>query len=645
MALVVHDKINLQNSVDLAAYYGAQKQAEVLNVIAHVNYQIRQSWKLLAWRYRILGTIGLKDHPQRTKDADNLLFQKYGEKYGDKPVVCASGKPTWGNKNSPDEQPCSRPNLLIPKVRAVSVIAGFTGINAFIASVFKDRITTGLSSACAELGAYNYWFGASILKAFREDQKNRKQLIYGLANNLSQNDDFIDIDGHSVKAGVEAVIRKNLTYGHQEEGLNAVNIQFFNSLKGKKTKDWLPEVHVSPMIFYAASTTGGRASCSTTPYPIINRPPLSASRNFIRKYLDTNGNLFNFTGSEAMSGDFENRLYNYSLGVEKNPWMVAYVGVKATSTSRQLFFPFGKPLKMIATAFAKPFGGRIGPWYGRTWAPGAKTSSNNPIDRLVPQRVDFTNLGGIDSNTLSRLPNFSRYPGDLLGLRSSLGHVELKGFIEKVRIGYAYYRDINLHFKDRKTNDILAWDHANNRIPLIRQYELAAIAPDLFDITYYSIEPKFEDIYLLRLENLRKQGVLGKLDIPIRGDLGYRIGSSGGNLKDSITASINQNYYHQKVNYKLRDWKHLLTSWLPQPGVFNNSLESDTKIDAFGKCAVPTKKDWPQIASSCVAGGGRTGYSVKLVSGPSLRKPLRLGGGAGAARSFILNPPPKPSDW
>ena len=40
VGLVVHDKINLQNSADLAAYYAASKQAEMLNVIAHQNYQI-----------------------------------------------------------------------------------------------------------------------------------------------------------------------------------------------------------------------------------------------------------------------------------------------------------------------------------------------------------------------------------------------------------------------------------------------------------------------------------------------------------------------------------------------------------------------------------------------------------------------------
>ena len=58
VGLLVHHKINLQHSADLAAYYGAMKQAEGLNAIAHVNFQIKQAWKLLTWRYRVLGTFG-----------------------------------------------------------------------------------------------------------------------------------------------------------------------------------------------------------------------------------------------------------------------------------------------------------------------------------------------------------------------------------------------------------------------------------------------------------------------------------------------------------------------------------------------------------------------------------------------------------
>jgi len=53
MGMFIHDKINLQNATDLASYYVASKQAEMLDAIAHSNYQIRQSWKLAAFRYRV----------------------------------------------------------------------------------------------------------------------------------------------------------------------------------------------------------------------------------------------------------------------------------------------------------------------------------------------------------------------------------------------------------------------------------------------------------------------------------------------------------------------------------------------------------------------------------------------------------------
>src|SRR5690606_11934254 len=65
VGLIVHDKINLQNSVDIAAYYAAQRQAEILNAIAHHNYQIRQAWKLLSWRLRVLGDLGYSGHPMK----------------------------------------------------------------------------------------------------------------------------------------------------------------------------------------------------------------------------------------------------------------------------------------------------------------------------------------------------------------------------------------------------------------------------------------------------------------------------------------------------------------------------------------------------------------------------------------------------
>ena len=94
IALVVHDKINLQNAVDLAAYYGAQKQAEMLNVIAHQNYQIRQSWKLLTWRYRVLGTMGLQTPPHPVS-VDGPLTEIPIFSQRTPPSVCVTYQPTW----------------------------------------------------------------------------------------------------------------------------------------------------------------------------------------------------------------------------------------------------------------------------------------------------------------------------------------------------------------------------------------------------------------------------------------------------------------------------------------------------------------------------------------------------------------------
>ena len=81
VGLVVYDKINLQNSTDLAAYYAAQKQAEMLNQIAHINYQMRQAYKLLTFRLRVIGSasIGIGAF---TSDIFNHSVRNHTDKLG-----------------------------------------------------------------------------------------------------------------------------------------------------------------------------------------------------------------------------------------------------------------------------------------------------------------------------------------------------------------------------------------------------------------------------------------------------------------------------------------------------------------------------------------------------------------------------------
>ncbi|NCN95816.1 MAG: hypothetical protein GW917_03770 [Bdellovibrionales bacterium] len=94
--------------------------------------------------------------------------------------------------------------------------------------------------------------------------------------------------------------------------------------------------------------------------------------------------------------------------------------------------------------------------------------------------------------------------------------------------------------------------------------------------------------------------------------------------------------------YFVRDKAHLLTSWLPGPGTYNYK-DINSTLPFFGQCAVTDDNFDIKNPGSCVAGGGRTGYSVKLVSRDYLKSNQIRAGGPKAAPNAILNPPP--SDW
>ena len=116
VGLVVHHKINLQSSADMAAYYGAMKQAELLNTIGHINYQMRQSWKLLAWRYRVLGAAGDElRHPYKYWGSDkgikpNMDSEDSNDTNGNfsQPPFCITYNPFNESIVPPGESTCKK---------------------------------------------------------------------------------------------------------------------------------------------------------------------------------------------------------------------------------------------------------------------------------------------------------------------------------------------------------------------------------------------------------------------------------------------------------------------------------------------------------------------------------------------------------
>lgn len=656
VALIVHDKINLQNAVDLAAYYAASKQAEMLNSIAHQNYQIRQAWKLLAWRYRVLGTAGIIQHngvnspqffhPSRF-GADNASFTEsewFGASVSTKelyPVICINSRPTWTIGSPPDENACKDRNLSVPEIPVIPNIASFNPINAVI-NRFSSQLQNNFNMSCQNIGIWNWWYMKAIKESYRQDMANRRRVIEAMARAVSRPaETWVDIDGQSVGAGARQTFYKNLTWSNSTTAPDEIAFELYNSFSPyAEDPQWIKPIMIVPHFQYIDSlqTTG----CHMGAKQFAN-PPLNT---FHQDWAFIMGNLEGAKLLADIGFAYPDYLPERLIsGYEKNPWMMAYVGVKASVKSRQIFHPFGEPVTITAQAYAKPFGGRIGPWYGREWIPGDTESSGFKVDVRGSPR---TKAGGLmdNFNDPDRLPNYSRFPGDELGLSSRLAQASLLSLSDNFNGSLNYYYDIYSTIKKGSYNDPLSWNRLANQQPRTRIYEIAAIVPDLFDVTYYSVDANYWGNYGARI-NANKQALGIQDDVVVRPDLGFREGVEvlqGYNVRKQIEFARASGLQIPKAFYYVKDFQHLLTGWLPGPLANNFPPATDPNIP-FGRCDTPDfsggdspKQNVPTNPGSCIV-GGRVGYSVKLVSGSYL-KSNGHNMGSGSSKGPIQNPPP-----
>ncbi len=633
VGLVIHDKINLQNSVDIAAYYAAQRQAEILNVIAHNNYQIRQAWKLLSWRYRVLGTMGLTDHPVNLNITTEAPHPRT-----EIPSVCVTHFPTWKNVKE-GENLCKKHENKIPPLPQVPVIAPFLGINAVI-SALSISLIQQYNDQCRKHGAFNWWFASASIMSFRIDQAQRKRTIFGLAQLLSNNNssDFLDINGNSVATGAYKSMEKNLTYANKASD-GGIQFKFFHSLYNIPRETWLPEIQTIPTIYYVDVDNSN--GCDSNPREVRDVPSIPEAANFALNVLGGN-EILPWVQMEPPP----THIMHMSMGVEKNPWYMAYVGVQAETKPRQIFFPFGPSISMKARAYAKPFGGRIGPWYQKQWPQGAPHSEGTRVDLLSPPRTQQN--GFLDDPTdLTRLPNYSRFPGDTLGLRSALAINGLKDLLS-LRTSYDEFKWIFRGMETGAPNDPLAWNYELEESPPMRRFELSVISPDLFDITYYSIEPHYSysskepysASYFSRINNHRNS-IPFPADTVLRPDLGYRNGLINNfSVQDQMKEAAVFDKQRFEAFYFVRNKAHLLTDWAPAITSLNYSFPEN-----FGKCSLPDDDLSVKIPGACAAGGGRTGFSVKLISRESLFSSAYSVNGSGGSLGSMLNPPSPADGW
>lgn len=672
VGLLVHHKINLQNSVDLAAYYGGTKLAEMMNVIAHVNYQIRQAYKLLNFRVNHIGTGGI-DAENPWNWGTQQVRSEEDRTVNYDPVFCTTYNP-FNNMNA-NETYCRRASgLKLPGIEAPNLVTGigaifFSGFQGPIAEIARQA-QIAAAKGCKETASSNWFTLARFLNGYKLDVRNRKQLLISLANEVSKSDP-LDVDGKSIREGVYKTLIKNLTYQNAAElqsrygadgngsSSETAKFEMINGLsigdcgtKGAEYEPpgWLTEVNIYPLIaFMNAAKNGcdGGESNIVFEATYINGPADGAGPRYMNDvpgmpqiYQQLAPNIAEPSGEDPVT-----RLYKSSLGFEKNPWCMSYVGVSATTTPKIPFSPLGD-VKLVARAYAKPFGGRIGPWYSTTWANGQNESGGGTkTDAVAAMRVGYgtfnINVNDPQTKIAMRL-NQSRYMGDKVGIRSELTTSQFGRAIRAPQIiNRSWWEHLTSESIGEKgqSGDPLAWDATS--APRMRDIEIAAVAPDNFDVSYYSIEPDFYNTYLTRLQ--RAYG--SKYSFDIRGDLGFRANSSDPEIQKfsvrnqiNSVRTINPVDTAEKLTYIVNEFAQTLTSW---QGISPYDYNLDPA--RFGKCVdgeiLQTAPENEATSGAC-ATGGRTGYSVKLVDGNFIKNSTNLELGGAGIRGSLKNLPP-----
>lgn len=754
VGLLVHHKINLQQSTDLAAYYGAMKQAEMLNVIGHVNFQIRQAWKLLTWRYRVLGTFGYQSDDLNLKlpikvglvgSPPTLEFQPEGAKcpptatspdsinLNDLPIFCVShdGFADWKGSGGASAEACkikcsnldgaARPIATLSSISTTSV----PGAN--VAGAVQGAINAAIAitgNICRTGTTVNAGLISTMLAAYFNDVQMKTQSIHLLTKNLlSDSNGFLDLDNKEVKLGAQMTLINNLTEANLSSLAN--NYKFLNgissdnpSVDGCNTEaNFMKELKFQFIQFFMN---------------VCDANPPAAMRYDTYESIFENGTnrvstrVRNVVGSaiaDAIDAVSQNQL---TLGFEKNPWCQVYYGVQAKTKPKIPFLPISQ-VELSAVSFAKPFGGSIGPWFYKQWPSGATESNKNilpPVDQVLPKREFIPGGGSAMKQNIELLLNYSNYVGDTSGLSDH----KIIGIYHDFLLTRAVNRTSSLASVNRVAGSPVpdskfrkpsnapgsdSWprlsDWSNTTLDLtdpnydplvmsnpstsarnsgIRDLEISVVAPNQFDMTYYSIETDFyNNYYKGRLDN--SKGLVDNLlskhpgtPIVFKPDYGYSDKLSLSEIPDAKSFSvrdqlsvvaqvftalgngINQlsvtgtssEVADKYFTFIPKSPASLLTGWtflnLTNEAGYT-TFPSSSGTMKFGQCedvisgSKPNENyqslaeapyNLPPTPGNCIT-GGRTGYSVKIVSQEALTGNQGPIGGAGTSGP-IRNPIP-----
>lgn len=725
VGMVVHDKINLQNSVDLAAIYAAQKQAEVMDAMAHINYQMRQNYKLFAWRYLVLGNIGgFVDKGNNPGDGYNILMSSPSER-----AVCPKAATVCNSL-----QNClTEANQRICPYAVCTVHPLFStkwyDDNTHICQNYRDRSTSArqlpplttrvgpfdtlstifgnnrvqdlrkeLGKNCSKVGFQNWLVAASMFFAFLDDQEKRKKFIEEKLFSLLQSSS--DVEGETILEGVKKTIQKNLTYVNYKKFDSSSHLTFKLVKSNGSSAELLDSSSmtfdlffewdkISPVPFYVQNIEDDEKEldedestfCETTVQSIFQCRPHNSSSPWTTADSEVEVGAMDKIEDYKPAGVSEtwcnilrtvwDNLDNRVIGFYKKS-SSPNLGVKVEVTipyQGQLFFPFFGSIDLKAVAYAKAFGASFG--------------SSRP-DRLIPRNGS----GGI--------PNYSVKDPDQFGLanekvqwawnwlfmngQSTAGNYMRNISASQGRTFDNYsslpenvwmYRDpMVLPYNDVSrpvSPDTYNVELVQNEIfeKQMRVYEEMAIAPDQFDLKYYTILPN----YMITLYPKLKKDLPVNQYVPA--DLGHFRNVNPTNQipqhrdyyenaleqipeRKNLNPKFRLNYIERQIiyankvpafgvfnslglpavfrGYKASGIDELLTSWAPNKdtGMYDfptlrscDVTDQDVNLTFTGSQDpfLTDNSSDPQhrkvLPSHCLK-GGRTGFSVKLIDPSAL---------------------------
>jgi hypothetical protein len=269
---------------------------------------------------------------------------------------------------------------------------------------------------------------------------------------------------------------------------------------------------------------------------------------------------------------------------------------------------------------------------------------------VSPPRI-FPPDGWSDPGDQRLSPDHIRYVGDTIGTKSNISMFHFAKALNNFNPGtldlnwWNHLIDPQDNFESIGSNgDVLAFG-TEGEWKNMRETEIASIAPDNFDNSYYSIEPDFYRNYYLRLKPQEST-----FKFPVRGDVGQRKNDNGWlgfSIKDQIKMLNTGANTENHLPWMLVTFPELLTSFKTEAPDQQHMKPIDSlNAGIFGKCPdnaiIPDSEPQATKATSgnCWA-GGRVGYSVKLVDGDYLNQQMTDLGGQGTSGP-IKNPP---QDW